>query len=54
MGQGPIDIASAKLLAEELGERPREVFSHLVDAFLNNGEPVAPARPAAPRLKRSK
>jgi heat-inducible transcriptional repressor len=34
----PID--TARLLAGELGERPREVFRHLVDAFLNNGEPV--------------
>ncbi|HEY5337966.1 MAG TPA: heat-inducible transcriptional repressor HrcA [Rhizomicrobium sp.] len=40
MGANPIDTASAKMLAGELGERPREVFRHLVDAFLNNGEPV--------------
>jgi heat-inducible transcriptional repressor len=40
MGANPIDGASAKMLAGELGERPREVFRHLVDAFLNNGEPV--------------
>ncbi|MBS0275937.1 MAG: heat-inducible transcriptional repressor HrcA [Proteobacteria bacterium] len=52
MGQGPIDIASAKLLAEELGERPREVFRHLVDAFLNNGEPVG-SRTLSQRLPHS-
>jgi heat-inducible transcriptional repressor len=40
MGANPIDNASLKMLAAELGERPREVFRHLVDAFLNNGEPV--------------
>ena len=40
MGASPIDNASLKMLAGELGERPREVFRHLVDAFLNNGEPV--------------
>jgi heat-inducible transcriptional repressor len=28
------------LLAAELGARPREVFRHLVDAFLASGEPV--------------
>src|SRR5574337_2128571 len=40
MGVNPIDAANARLLAQELGERPREVFRHLVDAFLNTGEPV--------------
>jgi heat-inducible transcriptional repressor len=40
MGANPLDNASMKMLAGELGERPREVFRHLVDAFLNNGEPV--------------
>ena len=40
MGANPFDNASLKMLAGELGERPREVFRHLVDAFLNNGEPV--------------
>ncbi|HTQ13224.1 MAG TPA: heat-inducible transcriptional repressor HrcA [Rhizomicrobium sp.] len=29
-----------RLLAAELGERPREIFRHLVDAFLASGEPV--------------
>lgn len=38
MGATPID--QAKLLASELGDRPREVFRHLVDAFLTSGEPV--------------
>ena len=52
MGQGPIDIATAKLLAEELGERPREVFRHLVDAFLNTGEPVG-SRTLSQRLPMS-
>ncbi|HEX7726183.1 MAG TPA: heat-inducible transcriptional repressor HrcA, partial [Rhizomicrobium sp.] len=52
MGQGPIDIASAKLLAEELGQRPREVFRHLVDAFLNTGEPVG-SRTLSQRLPMS-
>src|ERR1700753_2463982 len=40
MGANPIDNASMRMLAGELGERPREVFRHLVEAFLNNGEPV--------------
>lgn len=40
MGAPPIDTAQARLLASELGERPREVFRHLVDAFLTSGEPV--------------
>lgn len=40
MGATPIDTAQAKLLVAELGERPREVFRHLVDAFLTSGEPV--------------
>src|SRR5690242_7349376 len=52
MGNGPLDIASAKLLAEELGERPREVFRHLVDAFLNTGEPVG-SRTLSQRLPMS-
>ena len=38
MGANPID--PVRLLAGELGERPREVFRHLVDAFLSTGEPV--------------
>src|SRR4249920_452660 len=28
------------LMASELGNRPREVFRHLVEAFLTSGEPV--------------
>jgi heat-inducible transcriptional repressor len=38
LGATPID--QARLIASELGERPREVFRHLVDAFLTSGEPV--------------
>src|SRR6202789_4035940 len=40
MGANPIDTASAKMLAGELGGAPREVFRHLVEAFLSSGEPV--------------
>ncbi len=40
MEQGPVDTAQARLLVSDLGERPREVFRHLVDAFLASGEPV--------------
>lgn len=36
----PRDPANARLLAGELGERPREIFRHLVDAYLASGEPV--------------
>jgi heat-inducible transcriptional repressor len=38
LGATPID--TARLIATELGDRPREVFRHLVDAFLTSGEPV--------------
>src|SRR5580693_8484058 len=38
LGATPID--QARLIASELGDRPREVFRHLVDAFLTSGEPV--------------
>jgi heat-inducible transcriptional repressor len=38
MGATPID--PLRMLAGDLGERPREVFRHLVDAFLASGEPV--------------
>ena len=38
MGAPTID--QARLLASELGDRPREVFRHLVDAFLTSGDPV--------------
>src|SRR5690349_4718191 len=31
---------AADLLAQELGNRPREVFRHLVEAYLTSGEPV--------------
>src|SRR5580698_8756024 len=40
MSAPTLDAAQARLLASELGERPREVFRHLVDAFLASGEPV--------------
>ncbi len=40
MGAPTLDATQAPLLASELGERPREVFRHLVDAFLASGEPV--------------
>ena len=33
-------LASAELLARELGTRPREIFRHLVEAYLSSGEPV--------------
>jgi len=35
-----VDQASARALNAVLGERPREVFRHLVEAFLSSGEPV--------------
>jgi heat-inducible transcriptional repressor len=34
------ETAQARILATDLGERPREVFRHLVDAYLASGEPV--------------
>lgn len=40
MNTPPRDPAQARRLAGELSERPREVFRHLVDAFLTSGEPV--------------
>jgi heat-inducible transcriptional repressor len=40
MGATMIDSTQARLLAGELGERSREVFRHLVDAYLSSGEPV--------------
>ncbi|HEY3637883.1 MAG TPA: heat-inducible transcriptional repressor HrcA [Rhizomicrobium sp.] len=52
MEQGPIDSAQARLLASELGDRPREVFRHLVDAFLASGEPVG-SRTLSQRLPHS-
>ncbi len=35
-----MDQASARALNAALGDRPREVFRHLVEAFISNGEPV--------------
>lgn len=35
-----MDQASARVLNAALGDRPREVFRHLVEAFLSSGEPV--------------
>ena len=35
-----MDQASARALNAVLGERPREVFRHLVEAYLTSGEPV--------------
>ena len=35
-----MDSVSAQALNKALGERPREVFRHLVEAFLASGEPV--------------
>ncbi len=35
-----MDAASARVLNAALGDRPREVFRHLVEAFISNGEPV--------------
>lgn len=40
------------MLAADLGERPREVFRHLVDAFLASGEPVG-SRTLSQRLPHS-
>src|SRR5947199_10772220 len=37
--RAPLSIQS-DFLASELGGRPREVFRHLVEAFLTSGEPV--------------
>jgi heat-inducible transcriptional repressor len=47
-----IDTSRARLLASDLGERPREVFRHLVDAFLASGEPVG-SRTLSQRLPHS-
>jgi len=35
-----VDQAAQRALNAVLGERPREVFRHLVEAFLSSGEPV--------------
>src|SRR5260370_910713 len=37
--RAPLSIQS-DFLASELGGRPREVFRHLVEAYLTSGEPV--------------
>ncbi|HEY6578320.1 MAG TPA: heat-inducible transcriptional repressor HrcA [Rhizomicrobium sp.] len=52
MEPGPIDTLQARLLVNDLGERPREVFRHLVDAFLASGEPVG-SRTLSQRLPHS-
>src|SRR5580698_1928115 len=52
MSAPTLDAAQARLLASELGERPREVFRHLVDAFLAAGEPVG-SRTLSQRLPHS-
>ncbi len=33
-------LSSVEVLARELGTRPREIFRHLVEAYLSSGEPV--------------
>ncbi|HEY1613763.1 MAG TPA: heat-inducible transcriptional repressor HrcA [Rhizomicrobium sp.] len=48
----PLDTAQAQMLAADLGERPREVFRHLVEAFLTAGEPVG-SRTLSQRLPHS-
>lgn len=52
MEPGQIDATQARLLVSDLGERPREVFRHLVDAFLTSGEPVG-SRTLSQRLPHS-
>jgi heat-inducible transcriptional repressor len=52
VGAPTLDTTQAKFLAGELGERPREVFRHLVDAFLASGEPVG-SRTLSQRLPHS-
>jgi len=52
VGASTLDAAQARMLAAELGERPREVFRHLVDAFLASGEPVG-SRTLSQRLPHS-
>jgi heat-inducible transcriptional repressor len=36
----PASLTSVEFLTRELGTRPREVFRHLVEAYLSSGEPV--------------
>jgi heat-inducible transcriptional repressor len=50
MSVPPLD--PTRMLAAELGERPREIFRHLVDAFLASGEPVG-SRTLSQRLPNS-
>jgi heat-inducible transcriptional repressor len=52
LGANPVDAGQARMLAAEMGERPREVFRHLVDAFLASGEPVG-SRSLSQRLPNS-
>jgi len=52
VGAPAIDAGPARLVVAELGERPREVFRHLVDAFLASGEPVG-SRTLSQRLPHS-
>ncbi|HEY3779102.1 MAG TPA: heat-inducible transcriptional repressor HrcA [Rhizomicrobium sp.] len=52
MDPAQIDATQARLLVSDLGERPREVFRHLVDAFLASGEPVG-SRTLSQRLPHS-
>jgi heat-inducible transcriptional repressor len=42
-------LSSVEVLARELGSRPREIFRHLVEAYLSSGEPVG-SRTLAQRL----
>lgn len=52
MEPSPIDTTQARLLVSDLGERPREIFRYLVDAFLASGEPVG-SRTLSQRLPHS-
>jgi heat-inducible transcriptional repressor len=38
--ESQVSLTSVEFLARELGTRPREVFRHLVEAYLSSGEPV--------------
>ena len=40
MGEGRFDARTGTAAAADLAERPREVFRHLVEAYLASGEPV--------------
>ncbi len=39
-GDSPSSLTSVEFLARELGTRPREIFRHVVEAYLSSGEPV--------------